>query len=231
MGTRNTPTVLNAGWQDAQFWDGRAEDLVEQAGQPILNPIEMGMPDEKAVVDKIRGIDEYRDGFAEAFPGAEPAITYQNIAEAIAAFERTLITPGRFDDFLNGDVDALSEAEQQGLQTYLKLDCNSCHDGILLGGETYEPLGKEHPYGNQADQGIYELTGLEEDRMFFKVAPLRNVALTAPYFHDGRIATLEEAVRKMGKLQLDLELSDQQVNDVTAFLRTLTDKNREQYLK
>lgn len=231
MGTRNTPTVLNAGWQDAQFWDGRAEDLVEQAGQPILNSIEMGMPDEKTVEEKIRGIDEYRDGFAEAFPGAEPAITHQNIAEAIAAFERTLITPGRFDDFLNGDVDALNEAERQGLQTYLKLDCNSCHDGILLGGETYEPLGKEHPYENQADQGIYELTKLEEDRMFFKVAPLRNVALTAPYFHDGRIATLEEAVRKMGKLQLDLELSDQQVNEVTAFLRTLTDKNREQYLK
>ena len=231
MGTRNTPAVLNAGWQDAQFWDGRAEDLLEQAGQPILNSIEMGMPDEKMVEEKIRGIDEYHDGFAEAFPGDEPAITFQNIAEAIAAFERTLITPGRFDDFLKGDVDALNEAERQGLQTYLELDCNSCHDGILLGGETYEPLGKEHPYENQADQGIYELTKLEEDRMFFKVAPLRNVALTAPYFHDGRIATLEEAVRKMGKLQLDLELSDQQVNEVTVFLRTLTDKNREQYLK
>jgi cytochrome c peroxidase len=231
IGTRNTPTVLNAGWQDAQFWDGRAEDLVEQAGQPILNSIEMGMPDENTVVEKIRGIDEYRNLFVEAFPGDEPAITYQNIAEAIAAFERTLITPGRFDDFLKGEVDALNEAERQGLQTFLKLDCNSCHDGKLLGGETYEPLGKEQPYENQADQGIYELTGLEEDRMFFKVASLRNVALTAPYFHDGRIATLEEAVRKMGKLQLDLELSDQQVNEITVFLKTLTDKNREQYLK
>ena len=231
QGTRNSPTVLNAGWQDAQFWDGRAEDLVEQAKQPILNPIEMGMPDEKTVEEKIRGIDEYHKTFNDAFPGEEPAITYQNIAEAIAAFERTLITPGRFDEFLNGDGGALNEAERQGLQTFLKLDCDSCHDGILLGGETYEPLGKEHAYDNQTDQGIYELTKVEDDRMFFKVAPLRNVALTAPYFHDGKITTLDEAVRKMGKLQLDLELSDQQVSDITAFLKTLTDKNREQYLE
>jgi cytochrome c peroxidase len=231
QGTRNSPTVLNAGWQDAQFWDGRAEDLVEQAKQPILNPIEMGMPDEDAVVAKLQGIDEYQAGFARAFPDDNASITYQNIAEAIAAFERTLISPGRFDDFMNGDTDALSEIEQQGLQTFLKLDCNSCHDGALLGGETYEPLGKENPYDNQSDLGIYELTGDEDDRMFFKVAPLRNVALTAPYFHDGKISTLDEAVRKMGYLQLDLELSDQQVNDLTAFLKALTDKNREQYLK
>jgi cytochrome c peroxidase len=231
QGSRNSPTVLNAGWQDAQFWDGRAEDLVEQAKQPILNPIEMGMPDEDSVVAKIRGMDAYQAGFDAAFPGDDPAITYQNIAEAIAAFERTFITPSRFDDFLNGDGDALSAIEQQGLQIFLKLDCNSCHDGALLGGETYEPLGKENPYDNQSDLGIYELTGDEDDRMFFKVAPLRNVALTAPYFHDGKISALDEAVRKMGYLQLDLELSDQQVNDITAFLKTLTDKNREQYLK
>ena len=231
QGTRNSPTVLNAGWQDAQFWDGRAEDLVEQAKQPILNPIEMGMPDETAVVEKIRGIDEYRASFAGAFADEQPAITYQNIAEAIAAFERSLMTPSRFDGFLNGDDGALRESEQQGLQTFLELKCNSCHDGILLGGETFEPLGKEHPYENQSDQGVYQQSGDEDDRMFFKVAPLRNVALTAPYFHDGKIATLQEAVRKMGKLQLDLELSEQQVLEITAFLRALTDRDREQYLQ
>ncbi len=230
-GTRNSPTVLNAGWQDSQFWDGRAEDLVEQAKGPILNPIEMGMPDEKTVEQKIAGISEYQDAFAKAFPGEKPAITYQNIAEAIAAFERTLITPSRFDDFLNGDVDALSETEQRGLKTFIKVDCKSCHDGKLLGGETYEPLGKEHAYENQTDQGMYTLTKDEDDRMFFKVAPLRNVALTAPYFHDGKIKMLDEAVRKMGKLQLDEELSDQQVSDIVSFLKTLTDKNREQYVK
>ncbi len=231
VGTRNSPTVLNAGWQDSQFWDGRAEDLVEQAKGPILNPIEMGMPDEQTVEKKLRAISEYRELFARAFPGDEPAITYQNIAEAIAAFERTLITPSRFDDYLQGDAEALSEAEQRGLKTFLKIDCKSCHDGKLLGGETYEPLGKEHPYENQADQGMYELTRDEDDRMFFKVAPLRNVVLTAPYFHDGKIKTLDEAVRTMGKLQLDEELTDEQVSDIVSFLGALTDRNREPYVK
>ena len=230
LGNRNSPTVLNAGWQDAQFWDGRAEDLVAQAGQPILNPVEMGMPDEQAVEDKIRAIDDYRKAFGAVFPGDEQPVTYLNITRAIAAFERTLITPSRFDDFLNGDSTALTETEQRGLGSFLKLDCNSCHDGVLVGGETYEPLGKEHPYENQADQGIYELSGDEDDRMVFKVAPLRNVALTAPYFHDGKIDSLDEAIRKMGKLQLDEELSDSQVSDIASFLKALTDKNREQYL-
>ena len=230
-GTRNSPTVLNAGWQDSQFWDGRAEDLVEQAKGPILNPIEMGMPDEKAVVEKISKIEGYQNAFAKAFPGEKPAITYQNIAEAIAAFERTLITPSRFDDFMKGDVTALSEAEQRGLKTFIKIDCKSCHDGKLLGGETYEPLGKEHAYENQTDQGMYTVTKDEDDRMFFKVAALRNVALTAPYFHDGKIKTLDDAVRKMAKLQLDEDLTDQQVDEITGFLKALTDKNREQFVK
>ena len=225
-GTRNSPTVLNAGWQDSLFWDGRAEDLVEQAKGPILNPIEMGMPDEQAVVRKISDITEYKAGFLRVFPDDKPAITYQNIAEAIAAFERTLITPSRFDDFLKGDLNALSESELRGLKTFISIDCVSCHDGILLGGETYEPLGVEHDYENQSDQGMYQITNNEDDRMFFKVAPLRNVALTAPYFHDGRIMTLEEAVRKMAKLQLDEELTNSQVNDIVSFLKSVTDKNR-----
>jgi cytochrome c peroxidase len=231
QGTRNSPTVLNAGWQDSQFWDGRAEDLVEQAKGPILNPIEMGMPDEQAVEEKIRDIAEYRDAFASAFPGDDPAITYQNIAEAIAAFERTLITPARFDDFLSGDADALSEAEQRGLETFIRFDCKECHYGPLVGGDAYEPLGRENPYENQADPGIYTLTKDESDHMVFKVAPLRNVALTGPYFHDGKIKTLDEAVRQMGKLQLDEDLDDQQVSDITSFLKALTDKNREQHIK
>ncbi|MCW9047433.1 MAG: c-type cytochrome [Gammaproteobacteria bacterium] len=227
QGTRNSPTVLNSGWQDSQFWDGRAKDLVEQAKGPILNPIEMGMPDEKTVEKKIRGIAEYQNAFATAFPENRPAITYQNIAEAIAAFERTLITPSRFDDYINGDANALNETELRGLKTFIKVDCKSCHDGKLLGGEMYEVLGKKNPYENQSDPGIYTLTKAEDDRMVFKVSALRNVALTAPYFHDGKIKTLDEAVRKMGKLQLDEELTDQQVKDITAFLKTLTDKNRQ----
>ena len=227
LGSRNSPTVLNAGWQSSQFWDGRADDLVEQAKGPILNPIEMGMPDEKTVEKKIRAIAEYQAAFKKAFPDSKPAITYQNIAEAIAAFERTLRTPSRFDDFLNGDRNALSQLELQGLKTFIKLDCRQCHDGVLLGGESFEKLGKKRPYENQSDQGMYEVSKEEDDRMFFKVAPLRNVALTAPYFHDGKIATLPEAVRTMAWLQLKKKLTDQQVNEIVSFLKALTDKNRE----
>lgn len=227
QGTRNSPTVLNAGWQRTQFWDGRAEDLVAQAKEPILNPIEMGMPDEQFVEKKIRAIADYQSAFAAAFPGEKPAVSYQHIAEAIAAFERTLITPSRFDDFLNGNAQALNEAEQRGLVSFIKLDCKSCHDGVLLGGESFEPLGKENPYANQSDLGLYELTKAEDDRMVFKVSALRNVALTAPYYHDGKITTLSEAVRTMGKLQLDVELTDQQVKDMVSFLNALTDTSRE----
>ncbi len=229
VGTRNSPTVLNAGWQRVQFWDGRAEDLVAQAKEPILNPIEMGMPDEKTVEQKLRAIPEYQPLFAAAFPGAaQPVITYQHLAEAIAAFERTLMTPSRFDDFLNGDATALTEQEQRGLKTFIKQDCKSCHDGILLGGEALEPLGKENPYDNQSDPGLYALTKDEDDRMVFKTAQLRNVALTAPYFHDGKVSTLSEAVRLMGKLQLDVALTDQEIEDIISFLKALTDKNRQQ---
>ncbi|MDH5190874.1 MAG: c-type cytochrome [Gammaproteobacteria bacterium] len=227
VGTRNSPTVLNAGWQDSQFWDGRAENLVEQAKGPILNPIEMGMPDEASVVKKIQGITEYHSAFSSAFPNNKQAITYQNIAEAIASFERTLKTPSRFDDFLKGNKKALTQIEQQGLATFIKVNCVSCHDGVLLGGGTFEKLGKENPYSNQSDQGVYAISNDEEDRMVFKVASLRNVALTAPYFHDGKIATLSEAVRAMGKLQLDQDLTDRQVREITSFLKTLSDKNRE----
>ena len=227
MGTRNSPTVLNAGWQDSQFWDGRAEDLVEQAKGPILNPVEMGMPDAITVEKKIGAIAEYQRVFAAAFPDSKPAVTYQNIAEAIAAFERTLRTPSRFDDFLNGDTKALTQAEQQGLKTFIKLDCRQCHDGVLLGGESFEYMGKENPYENQSDQGLYEVSKDDNDRMMFKVAPLRNVALTAPYFHDGKVATLAEAVRAMAWLQLNEKLSDQQVDELVSFLKSLTGKRLE----
>lgn len=227
IGTRNSPTVLNAGWQRLQFWDGRSKDLIAQAKEPILNPIEMAMPDEQTVEKKIRSIPEYQELFSVAFPNAKQAITYQHLAEAIAAFERTLMTPSRFDDFLNGDAQALTQSEQQGLKTFIKHDCKSCHDGILLGGEALEPLGKENPYDNQSDQGLYALTKNEEDRMVFKTSAMRNVALTAPYFHDGKIKTLPEAVQLMGKLQLDVELTEQEVKDITSFLEALTDKTRE----
>jgi len=222
LGNRNTPTVFNSGWQFKQFWDGRAADLVEQAKEPILNLVEMGMPDESAVEERLNSIPEYSALFTEAFPDSKPATSFQNVAEAIASFERTLTTPSRFDDYLNGDPEALTEHEKRGLKTFLRANCQSCHDGALLGGGVLEPMGKENPYENQDDQGRFEHTGLEKDRMLFKVAPLRNVALTFPYFHDGRVATLPEAVRRMAYLQLNKELTEQQIDDITAFLGSLT---------
>lgn len=224
LGTRNSPTVLNAGLQFSQFWDGRAADLVEQAKGPILNPIEMGMPSEQAVVDKLGAIKGYPAAFAQAFPKAKPALSYQNIAEAIAAFERTLLTPSRFDDFLNGQSQALNEAELRGLDEFIKAGCTSCHDGALLGGAIFELMGKELPYENQSDLGRFEVSKNPEDKMFFKVSQLRNVALTAPYFHDGKVATLEEAIRLMAKLQSKRDLSEAQIADIKAFLNSLSAK-------
>lgn len=225
FGSRNSPTVLNAGFQASQFWDARAEDLVEQAKGPILNPIEMGMPNEQAVVKKITAINEYQVAFNKVFPQSK--VNYQNIAEAIAAFERTLITPSRFDDFLNGDTNALSMSELRGLETFIKVNCVSCHDGSMLGGVALEVMGKENPYSNQSDQGLFDISNKPEDRMVFKVAPLRNVALTAPYFHDGKIASLDEAVRMMGHLQLNDKLDEKEVKDIVSFLKALSGKQFE----
>lgn len=220
-GTRNAPTVLNAGWHTAQFWDGRAKDLAEQAKGPIINPIEMGMPDAEAVEKKLRAIEEYNVTFAEAFPGVEPAITYDTITRAIAAFERTLRTADRFDEFLQGDSAALNPQQQRGLERFIGLNCVSCHDGALLGGELFERLGKENAYEDQSDTGLYALSGDEDDRMVFKVPSLRNVALTAPYFHNGKVATLEQAVKEMAWLQLSERLDEQGVADIVAFLKAL----------
>ena len=227
IGTRNSPTVLNAGWQFTQFWDGRASDLADQAGQPILNPIEMAMPSEEAVVEKLKGIDDYRTAFAAAFPDAADPVSYENLKEAIAAFERTLRSESRFDDFLRGDKAALNEQEQKGLDTFIKVNCTRCHDGPLLGGGLFERLGKYGEYPNQEDQGRFTVTGDEADRMKFKVSQLRNIARTGPYFHDGAIADLAEAVRLMGTLELDIALDDQQVDDIVAFLGALDGKEAE----
>ena len=225
FGTRNSPTVFNAGYQFTQFWDGRAKDLADQAKQPILNPIEMGMPNAQAVEEKIRGIEEYRQLFAQAFPGEAEPINYDNLAQAIAAFERTLRTNDRFDDFLNGDLAALNEKELEGLATFMKHNCQLCHDGPLLGGGIFEKLGqRDRQYENQSDLGRFEVTKEEKDKMVFKVPMLRNVALTAPYYHDGKLATLADAVRSMGELQALVDLSDQEVDALVAFLGTLNDK-------
>ncbi|MBM3952462.1 MAG: c-type cytochrome [Rhodospirillales bacterium] len=225
LGTRNSPTVLNAGWHKTLFWDGRAKDLADQAKQPILNPVEMAMPSPAYVVEKLAKIPEYRAAFARAFPGANPALTYDNLGEAIASFERTLRSESRFDDFLKGDKTALNAQEQDGLAAFLKVNCVRCHDGALLGGELFEKLGKVHPFPYGGDEGRFAVTGRPEDRKVFKVPSLRNVALTGPWFHNGSGETLPDAVRVMGRIQLDVNLTDQEVTDIVAFLGALNGKD------
>ncbi|RME02957.1 MAG: hypothetical protein D6805_08125 [Planctomycetota bacterium] len=162
--------------------------------------------------------------FKKAFPQQKNPLTYQNIAEAIAAFERTLVTTDRFDDFLKGNLEALTEVEAKGLKLFIDYGCITCHSGRLLGGEMYQKLGIYHPYENQKDIGRAAVTKNKAEKYFFKVPSLRNVALTAPYFHDGAVKTLEEAVEKMAWLQLGKKLKEEEVQAITAFLKTLNGK-------
>ncbi|MDN5849797.1 MAG: cytochrome-c peroxidase [Nitrococcus sp.] len=224
LGARNAPTVLNAGFAFAQFWDGRAADLVEQAKGPILNPVEMAMPSAAAVEQRISAMPDYQEAFAKAF-GSDAAISFDHIAQAIAAFERTLITHDRFDQWQRGDDSALSAQEQRGLQAFISSGCVDCHNGPLLGGQKYKKMGLINPYANTKDKGRMAVTGDPEDAYFFKVPTLRNVALTAPYFHDGEAASLQEAVKKMGWLQLGRKLNESQVADIVAFLNSLSMEN------
>ena len=223
-GDRNSPTVLNAGLQFAQFWDGRAPDLKEQAKGPILNPGEMAMPSEEAVLGKLQNISEYKDLFMVAFPGSNQPVTYNNLAEAIAAFERTLITHDRFDDFLKGNLRVLSGTELNGLKIFIQKGCTTCHNGALLGGNQYQKMGLIRPYDNSLDTGRYKETGVDSDRYLFKVPILRNISLTGPYFHDGAEPDLQQAVIRMAKMQLGVDILNMEAMPVVSFLKTLTDK-------
>jgi len=216
-GTRNSPTVLNAGFQFVQFWDGRAKDLVEQAKMPVLNPVEMTMPNDKEVVKRIAAVAEYKALFSKAFPNEKGLITFDNIAKAIAAFERTLVTHDRFDDYLKGQSDALSQEELKGLDIFINTGCTTCHTGALLGGNIYQKMGLIHPYIDTVDKGRYEVTK----------AMMRNVVLTSPYFHDGKVARLEDAITQMGWMQLNKKLTPEEAGYVAKFFNALTDKKRE----
>lgn len=221
-GDRNAPTVYNAAGQVAQFWDGRAKDVEAQAVGPITNPVEMAMPDPKRVVATLRSIPGYVKAFAKAYPGIKQPITFENVGDAIGAFERGLVTPSRFDAFLGGKKDALTEPEKRGLKTFVDLGCDACHSGAYLGGAGFEKLGAARPYPNQKDLGRYAVTHDPADKMLFKVPTLRNVTRTGPYFHDGHYTDLPTVVRAMAKYQLDVEaLTDAQVKDIVSFLGSL----------
>jgi cytochrome c peroxidase len=229
-GGRNAPTVYHAAGQFEQFWDGRVGSIEAQALAPILNPIEMAAPSADYVVQTLKVFPEYQSAFAAAFPGEPDPITFANVGKAIGAFERQLTTRSRWDDYLEGKADALTAEEITGLRSFTNLGCMVCHTGEFLGGSMYEKVGVVEPWPNQADQGRYQVTHEAGDRMLFKVPTLRNVAETAPYFHDGSIATLEQAVRVMAKHQLGIELRSAELEAIVAWLRSLTGRLPAQYL-
>ena len=230
QGTRNSPTVFNAAVHVAQFWDARAPDVEEQSKQPILNPVEMAMPDPERVVATLRSIPGYVPLFEAAFPGRDPALSYETLALAIGAFERVLVTRGPFDAFLEGEAAALTPEERHGFERFVELGCASCHNGPGVGGHSLEVLGLVVAYLDQSDPGVYEQTRLSGDRMRFKVPGLRNVAGTAPYFHDGSVASLDEAVALMARHQLGLELAPDDGRAVRRFLEALTSRPPPEHL-
>ncbi|MCP4001178.1 MAG: cytochrome-c peroxidase [Gammaproteobacteria bacterium] len=221
VGTRNAPTVYNAAGHISQFWDGRVTTVEEQAKGPLLNPIEMAMEDEAAVEAVLMSIPGYAPLFAAAFPDTEDAISFNNMAQAIGAFERGLVTRSRFDDYLAGDDTVLNEVEQAGVIAFMDVGCSNCHSGPYLGGSMYQKLGLVQPWADISDLGRFDVTGKNEDMQVFKVPSLRNVSQTGPYFHDGSVGSLNEAVRLMARHQLGVELTNEQVISIIAFLNSL----------
>ena len=219
LGTINSPTVFNSVYNIAQFWDGRAKDLKEQVSGPITNHVEMAT-NEKEIVAKLSKDPYYVKSFHKLY---KDGITLENISDAIAAFEKRLITPNaKFDLYLKGDTSALTAKEKAGYRLFKNLGCISCHNGVNIGSNMFQKFGifVEH---NTSDTnlGRYNVTHDERDKYYFKVPTLRNIEKTAPYFHDGSAATLEDAVKKMGYYQLGQKLSDDEIRKITQFLKTL----------
>ncbi len=221
-GTRNSPSVYNAAGHVAQFWDGRTPNVEEQAKGPVLNPVEMAMGSEAEVVARLKGVPGYARYFSAAFPGEADPITFDNMARAIGAFERGLVTPSRWDRFLKGERSAITQQEMRGHHEFMHNGCASCHNGAYVGGNSLQRAGSQRPWPVQDDVGRMALTGLETDRMVFKVPSLRNVEKTGPYFHNGKVTSLEEAVQLMGRHQLGIELEARQAQDILSWLRSLT---------
>ena len=234
-GDRGAPTVWNSGFITVQFWDGRAATLEDQAKGPLTNPIEMAMPNHDAVMKRVKAIPGYVTQFQSVF-GAGDVVTIDNLAKAIAAFERTLITLNSpFDRYLRGNKKAISAEAVKGMKLVNEVGCTSCHFGPNFSGPT-APIGEGHfrkfptfsendyvtKYRLMEDKGRFKVTQSEEDKHIWRVQTWRNVALTAPYFHTGMVQTLDEAVRVMAKTQLDTVLTDEQVTSIVAFLNTLT---------
>ena len=218
-GDRNSPTVLNSGFLEIQFWDGRAADLEEQALMPIEDPVEMALELDEAI-ERLRSFDKYQDMFAAAWSDQDEPVNEENLGKALAAFQRTLNTPDSpFDRFLEGDDDALTEQQKRGMAAFADNGCTACHTGPALTDSNFHRFELE---GAEDDKGRYEETGDEADKYAFRTQTLRNIERTGPYFHTGEVDDLGEAIRVMGEKMANRELDDDTVEDIEAFLVSLT---------
>ncbi|GGB41539.1 cytochrome c biogenesis protein CcsA [Roseibium aquae] len=224
-GPRNSPTVLNAVFNSAQFWDGRAPDLAAQAKGPVQAGVEMANTPEN-VLKTLNSMPQYVEWFQSAFPEEANPVTFDNFAKAIEAFEATLITPAPFDAWLNGNDDALTDLQKTGLQVFVDAGCAACHAGINVGGQDYYPFGLiEKPGADilpEGDKGRYAVTATADDEYVFRAGPLRNIAVTAPYFHSGAVWDLRTAVEIMATSQLGADLTSEEIDAIVAFLQSLT---------
>jgi cytochrome c peroxidase len=224
---RNAPTIFNAALNFKQHWRGDRESLEEQAEKSLLGPASFGNPDQATAMGKLKAIPAYGEAFAKAFPEDKDPINSKNWGSAVAAFERTLLTPSKFDAFLAGDAKALSPQELAGLRKFIDTGCVACHNGAGIGGNSFQKFGVTGDYWKETgaqtpDKGRADVTKNDADLYVFKVPSLRNAARTAPYFHDGSVADLTQAVKIMGKVQLGKTLSNEDTTDIVTFLGALT---------
>ena len=230
-GSRNSPTVYNAAGHFVQFWDGRAATVEEQAKGPVLNPVEMALTSDAAAVRVLSSIPEYVALFKEAFPKNQNPVSFDNMAFAIGAFERGLITPSRWDRFLSGDESALSDDEKTGFNRFVAAGCATCHNGAYVGGNSFQRLGIAKPWPNESDAGRAQVTNQDADRLVFKVPSLRNISKTGPYFHDGSVPTIDRAIREMAVHQRGSQLSSAEVKSIITWLNCLTGQIPAAYIK
>ena len=235
-GNRNSPSTIYAFLHGMQFWDGRAKDVEEQAGGPLLNPIEHGIPSEAYLIQKLSKITEYATLFKAAYPTEKNPITFKNLTSAIASFERQLSPTSKFDEYLDGNESALNEKEKTGLANFMDNGGITCHSGIAIGGQMMQKFGVYSNYweatkSKKIDNGLFDRTKIETDKYLFKTPSLRNIEKTYPYFHDGSIQSLKETIKIMAKIQLNKDLNHEQISSIEAFLKTLTAEVSLEYKK
>lgn len=228
---RNTPTVYGAALQFTQFWDGRAATIEDAIKGILLDADVMAEPNEKRIVDTLESMPEYVTAFKAAFPDVDKPITLDDTANAIGAFTRKLLTPSKWDRFLKGEKTALDDNEKKGFLKFVEVGCPTCHVGPLVGGTMYQVLGKEKPWPDQKDKGRSAVTKSPSDDMTFKVAQLRDIEHTGPYFHDASGKSLDEAVKTMAEYQLKKQLSAEDTASIVTWLKTLTGTIPTEYIR